>query len=235
MNGKHNGNQWDSNLGIGIGNDTLESRAGAKLIMWSADHAKCCSQPTYKHSSLVHWYPQTNQSCSLVKHSFIIALPFGAWQFFLCRSGFSKAPWLQGAQELSCFCLYVTPTCLWPLPGWSVKASTYYIFPTWRKSREEVTSTLQVQPSRQLHPFALIKIRIYIYIYIIFYQDWGWHWRHRGIAASRPLWTQVPVPTPTLRDAWAHFGRPCRDTEGHRGTPRDTQVYVYRPRTEQDG
>ena len=210
--------------------------------MWSADHAKCCSQPTYKHSSLVHWYPQTNQLCSLVKHSFIIALPFGAWQFSLCPSGFSKAPWLQGTQELSCLCLYVTPTCLWPLPGWSVdpKASTYYyIFPTWRKSREEVTSTA-------FTPFAsicsdkdqdLYIYNIYIYIYNRYmYIFIGIRADIDGIAASRPLWTQVPVPTPTLRHAWAHFGRPCRDTEGHRGTPRETQVYrVYRPRTEQDG
>lgn len=197
--------------------------------MWSADHAKCCSQPTYKHSSLVHWYPQTNQLCSLVKHSFIIALPFGAWQFSLCPSGFSKAPWLQGTQELSCLCLYVTPTCLWPLPGWSVdpKASTYYyIFPTWRKSREEVTSTA-------FTPFAsicsdkdqdLYIYNRYMYIFIGIRADID------GIAAI------VNSSACANSDSAPCLGALWSPMQGHRGTPRETQVYrVYRPRTEQDG
>jgi hypothetical protein len=190
--------------------------------MWSADHAKCCSQPTYKHSSLVHWYPQTNQLCSLVKHSFIIALPFGAWQFSLCPSGFSKAPWLQGTQELSCLCLYVTPTCLWPLPGWSVdpKASTYYyIFPTWRKSREEVTSTA-------FTPFASIcsdkdqDLYIYIIDICIYLSGLGLTLttsRHRGHCELKCL-CQLRLCAMPGRTLVAHAGTP-RDTEGDPSLP----------------
>ena len=124
--------------------------------MWSADHAKCCWQPTYKHSSLVHWYPQTNQSCSLVKHSFIIALPFGAWLFFCVGVGLVK---LRGCKELKNLAASVSTSHLPVFDHFRVdRLIQRHPLITFSQHEEKVERKSQVQPSRHLHPFAQIQM-----------------------------------------------------------------------------
>ena len=89
---------------------------------------------------------------------------------------------------------------------------------TFSQHEEKVERKSQVQPSRHLHPFALIKIRIYIRIRADI--DGIAALRHRGHCELKCL-CQLRLCAMPGRTLVAHAGTP-RDTEGHRGTPKST-------------